>query len=174
MPRSALFPVVLPRGVDPLDGWQTEVPFETQVGNNDLRHKIDGAFVEVPLALTFNFLSDATVGNRVALVLAQDADGRVVYQVPAPSLQPAVQLVSYVALYQLSAQGSGSAASQLLVLPELALVPGWTFRIVVSGAGPGDAFSQVTLTVVRFSTERVDPAEKAAAEAALVPTPLVL
>lgn len=98
--------------------------------------------------LSFTFVTDATVGNRVVRIEIRDGTGNVVARQTCLTADPA-STTSQVSAF-ISSTGTGGASGVVNVpLPSTTMQAGWTVHITVTGTvGAADQISAITGEVI--------------------------
>lgn len=93
-------------------------------------------------SLIFQYVTDATVANRIVRIQYRDAAGNTIVQVSGLTADPA-STTSQVSAFIGSSNNGGASGNVITSLPNIVLQPGWTVHLIVINGGAGDQFSGI-------------------------------
>ena len=125
-----------------------QTPYKQMVGGN---------YVECPLSVQFELVTDGTASDRTVIFEVNDENGNPLSRAVAAAVQPASTTVSYTANVGLSTAYGPIGSTASFGLPTFAVLPGWTMEITWTGGEAGDQIKAIALTVIRVPTGLLDP-----------------
>lgn len=130
-----------------------------------------GHYIDVPVLFQVTLTTSAAVATRTVQVLILDGDGNSIALHPAPATQTASLIINYQFDAAVPFAYGPVGRSAVAPLPQVALLPGWSFIPRVDILGAGDTWAGLTLSIVRIPTGQVGP-EPVVPD--LIPTPIAL
>lgn len=134
-------------------GWQQPIYVASPPAGQEWSHQVDGRFYERLLAVRYTLTTSAVVANRVPQLVLKDANGVVLFAVPAAGAVVASSAITVNLAYRLGTLSAGIAGNTYGTLPDLLLPPGYSWSVVTAGLDVGDTETGVTLLVQQFPND---------------------
>jgi len=138
-------PISLPPAANLAAAFVAANTFETTVSSIEVTHLVKGTYYELAITVFCTLSTSSATGSRTPFLFVQDANGRIIWQIPGASEQAANTNGSYTWAIDVSALAVSGNNRNVMPLPPLPLLPTYTIGIFVDSGQTGDTLGSLSM-----------------------------